>query len=150
MFWGQVISAAENKVRMDLKMIIHLSNVCLDLSSFPEGEQSPTLVYIICQEKRFLLAALTPSQPTASVNMELDPLQDISFQVTGPATVHMTGYDVVEDGETVSESTASESTAFTGEVSDGSSTGSSTKSRTNAMQGISVNKGVGLPPPTFN
>merc|ERR1712080_537791 len=93
MFWGLVLKP-EKRYEQVVDEPFHISHACLE----PSESDQVTSVYIETDDEEYLLCNLTNKKSNISLDLNFNFGEKIVFKTTGAGVIHLTGYNVLEEG----------------------------------------------------
>jgi len=92
MFWGVVLKP-EKRYEQLVEEPFHISKACIE----PSTSKGTTSVFIEVDDEEFIICNLTDEILNENLDLNFNFGDKIVFRTSGNGTVHLTGYNIVED-----------------------------------------------------
>jgi len=92
MFWGVVLKP-EKRYEQLVEEPFHISKACIE----PSTSKGTTSVFIEVDDEEFIICNLTDKILNENLDLNFNFGDKIVFRTSGNGTVHLTGYNIVED-----------------------------------------------------
>merc|ERR1711963_508737 len=93
MFWGLILKP-EKRYEQVVETPFHVSKACVEPTTAKGGFTS---IYIEVDDEEFLVCNLSDKIVNENLNLNFNTGDKIVFKTAGNGTVHLTGYNIMED-----------------------------------------------------